>query len=122
MYGSNNDQNTFASLLVNIKNNSTHSAETSSYDYEPDSRPENDVSNLSSNDCGTRNNRKQSRQQRLPQAIIVGVKKSGTRALLEFLRVHPDVRAPGPEVHFFDRNYHKGLDWYRCVELPCDLR
>jgi len=51
--------------------------------------------------------------QRLPQAIIIGVKKGGTRALLEFLRVHPDVRAPGPEVHFFDRYYHRGLDWYR---------
>lgn len=51
--------------------------------------------------------------QRLPQAIIIGVKKGGTRALLEFLRTHPDVRAPGPEVHFFDKNYQKGLDWYR---------
>lgn len=51
--------------------------------------------------------------QRLPQAIIIGVKKGGTRALLEFLRTHPDVRAPGPEVHFFDKNYSKGLDWYR---------
>jgi len=52
---------------------------------------------------------------RLPQAIIIGVKKGGTRALLEFLRIHPDVRAPGPEVHFFDRNYDRGLDWYRSV-------
>jgi len=52
---------------------------------------------------------------RLPQAIIIGVKKGGTRALLEFLRTHPDVRAPGPEVHFFDRYYDKGLDWYRSV-------
>ena len=50
---------------------------------------------------------------RLPQAIIIGVKKGGTRALLEYLRIHPDVRAPGPEPHFFDRNYDKGLDWYR---------
>ncbi|KAL4648606.1 heparan sulfate glucosamine 3-O-sulfotransferase 3A1-like [Arapaima gigas] len=50
---------------------------------------------------------------KLPQAIIVGVKKGGTRALLEFLRVHPDVRATGAEPHFFDRNYDKGLRWYR---------
>lgn len=49
----------------------------------------------------------------LPQAIIIGVKKGGTRALLEFLRVHPDVRAVGAEPHFFDRSYHKGLAWYR---------
>ena len=52
-------------------------------------------------------------QRRLPQAIIIGAKKAGTRALLEFLRIHPDVRAPGPEPHFFDRYYHKGLTWYR---------
>ncbi|KAI5607454.1 heparan sulfate glucosamine 3-O-sulfotransferase 3B1, partial [Silurus asotus] len=50
---------------------------------------------------------------RLPQAIIVGVKKGGTRALLEFLRVHPDVRAAGAEPHFFDRFYGNGLQWYR---------
>ncbi|WKY04621.1 hypothetical protein Q1695_005548 [Nippostrongylus brasiliensis] len=48
-----------------------------------------------------------------PSAIIVGVKKAGTRALLEFLRLNPTIRAPGPEVHFFDKNYHEGLDWYR---------
>uniref|UniRef100_W5LS27 Sulfotransferase n=1 Tax=Astyanax mexicanus TaxID=7994 RepID=W5LS27_ASTMX len=50
---------------------------------------------------------------RLPQALIIGVKKGGTRALLEFLRVHPDVRAVGAEPHFFDRNYQNGLQWYR---------
>ncbi|KAL8163065.1 UNVERIFIED_CONTAM: hypothetical protein K2H54_005855 [Gekko kuhli] len=50
---------------------------------------------------------------RLPQALIVGVKKGGTRALLEFLRVHPDVRAVGAEPHFFDRHHARGLAWYR---------
>ncbi|XP_063285025.1 heparan sulfate glucosamine 3-O-sulfotransferase 6 [Pelobates fuscus] len=50
---------------------------------------------------------------KFPQAIIVGVKKGGTRALLEYLRVHPDVRALGAEPHFFDRFYDKGLEWYR---------
>uniref|UniRef100_A0A8C5GXL7 Sulfotransferase n=1 Tax=Gouania willdenowi TaxID=441366 RepID=A0A8C5GXL7_GOUWI len=50
---------------------------------------------------------------KFPQAIIIGVKKGGTRALLEFLRIHPDVRAVGSEPHFFDRFYHKGLEWYR---------
>ncbi|CAJ0600907.1 unnamed protein product [Cylicocyclus nassatus] len=52
-------------------------------------------------------------QKKFPTAIIVGVKKAGTRALLEFLRLNPHIQAPGPEVHFFDKNYHKGLDWYR---------
>lgn len=50
---------------------------------------------------------------KLPQAVIIGVKKGGTRALLEFLRVHPDIRAVGAEPHFFDRNYDNGLEWYR---------
>ncbi|KAL0893292.1 hypothetical protein ABMA27_014884 [Loxostege sticticalis] len=49
---------------------------------------------------------------RLPDALIIGVKKCGTRALLEFLRLHPDVRAAGSEVHFFDKFYHKGFEWY----------
>ena len=56
---------------------------------------------------------------KLPNAIIIGVKKGGTRALLEFLRIHPDIRAPGPEPHFFDRNYHLGLEWYRLVDIEC---
>lgn len=52
---------------------------------------------------------------KLPQALIIGVKKGGTRALLEFLRVHPDIRAVGAEPHFFDRNYHNGMEWYRWI-------
>ncbi|KAK2533569.1 hypothetical protein Q9233_004783 [Columba guinea] len=54
-------------------------------------------------------------EKRLPQALIIGVKKGGTRALLEAIRAHPDVRAVGTEPHFFDRNYEKGLEWYRCL-------
>uniref|UniRef100_H3D5H4 Sulfotransferase n=1 Tax=Tetraodon nigroviridis TaxID=99883 RepID=H3D5H4_TETNG len=52
---------------------------------------------------------------KLPNAIIVGVKKGGTRAVLEFIRIHPDVRAAGTETHFFDRNYDRGLEWYRAL-------
>ena len=50
---------------------------------------------------------------RLPQAVVIGAKKAGTRALLEYLRLHPAVVAAGPEPHFFDRNYDMGLEWYR---------
>uniref|UniRef100_A0A1B6H004 Sulfotransferase domain-containing protein n=1 Tax=Cuerna arida TaxID=1464854 RepID=A0A1B6H004_9HEMI len=57
---------------------------------------------------------------RLPQALIIGVKKSGTRALLEFIRLHPDVRAAGSEVHFFDRHYNRGFNWYR-RHMPATL-
>ncbi|KAF4531951.1 hypothetical protein B566_EDAN006643 [Ephemera danica] len=52
---------------------------------------------------------------KLPEALIIGVKKGGTRALLEFIRIHPDVRAAGTEMHFFDRLYFKGFEWYRYV-------
>lgn len=52
---------------------------------------------------------------RLPNAIIIGVKKGGTRALLEILKIHPSIKACNSEVHFFDRdhNYKRGLSWYR---------
>ncbi|XP_042331966.1 heparan sulfate glucosamine 3-O-sulfotransferase 1-like [Sceloporus undulatus] len=54
-------------------------------------------------------------KQRLPKSIIIGVRKGGTRALLEMLSLHPQVAAAHSEVHFFnvEENYHKGLDWYR---------
>lgn len=52
---------------------------------------------------------------RLPQALIIGVRKCGTRALLEMLHLHPAIQKAAGEVHFFDRdeNYSRGLDWYR---------
>ncbi|PAA61081.1 hypothetical protein BOX15_Mlig000729g2 [Macrostomum lignano] len=43
------------------------------------------------------------RVRRLPQAIVIGARKCGTRALLDFLEVHPRVRAARGEVHYFDR-------------------
>jgi hypothetical protein len=53
----------------------------------------------------------------LPQAIIVGVKKCGTRALLKFLSIHPAIAASTSEIHFFDspNNFRLGLNWYRYV-------
>lgn len=58
-------------------------------------------------------NQQTNMSKKLPQALIIGVKKGGTRALLEFIRLHPDVKAAGAEVHFFDKYYDNGLDWYR---------
>uniref|UniRef100_UPI00358EA433 heparan sulfate glucosamine 3-O-sulfotransferase 1-like n=1 Tax=Myxine glutinosa TaxID=7769 RepID=UPI00358EA433 len=51
----------------------------------------------------------------LPAAIIIGVRKGGTRALLEMLNLHPGVAVADNEVHFFDddHNFARGLDWYR---------
>jgi hypothetical protein len=65
----------------------------------------------------TYNSSQQGPQRRFPNALIIGVKKGGTGALLEFIQWHPDVRATGKEVHFFDNNYDKGLDWYRSQML-----
>ncbi|KAM9325329.1 heparan sulfate glucosamine 3-O-sulfotransferase 1-like [Gastrophryne carolinensis] len=52
---------------------------------------------------------------RTPQTIIVGVRKGGTRALLEMLDIHPNIVVAATEVHFFDwdENYIKGIEWYR---------
>ena len=40
--------------------------------------------------------------QRLPDVIIVGVKKSGTITLINFLNYHPSIAAAG-EISFFER-------------------
>ena len=51
---------------------------------------------------------------RLPECIIIGVRKGGTRALLEMLTLHPSIRMAAQEVHFFDNdtNYARGYSWY----------
>ncbi|XP_077991521.1 heparan sulfate glucosamine 3-O-sulfotransferase 1-like [Glandiceps talaboti] len=56
----------------------------------------------------------QSMERRLPQAIIIGIRKCGTRALLNMLKIHPKIRTASDEIHYFDRdeNYKQGLDWY----------
>ena len=47
---------------------------------------------------------------RPPDAIIIGAKKCGTRALLNFLNAHPDIKAAGREIHFFDKEEYYGKD------------
>lgn len=55
------------------------------------------------------------RVKRLPQALIIGARKCGTRALLKFLQINPQIRAAQNEVHFFDRDdrFRLGLEWYK---------
>lgn len=50
----------------------------------------------------------------LPDIIIIGVRKGGTRALLEMLSLHDSIAAAQSEVHFFDSDahYQRGLEWY----------
>jgi hypothetical protein len=53
-------------------------------------------------------------RRRLPDFIIVGAAKGGTTSLWQYLIEHPDVQSPiTKEVCFFDRNFSRGLDWYR---------
>lgn len=54
-------------------------------------------------------------KRRLPQCIIIGVRKAGTRAVLEYLSLNDHIRKADQEVHFFDNDerYALGLDYYR---------
>ncbi len=50
----------------------------------------------------------------LPDFLIIGAQRSGTSTLYQHIARHPCVgRAFRKEVHYFDRNYARGLDWYR---------
>jgi len=49
-----------------------------------------------------------------PNFIIIGAQKCGTTSLYQYLIQHPQiVPASQKEVHFFDLNFVKGMDWYR---------
>lgn len=56
-----------------------------------------------------------------PAFIIIGTQKGGTSSLYRYLALHPDVRgAARKEMHFFDRHYTLGSDWYRS-QFPIGL-
>lgn len=57
---------------------------------------------------------------KLPNVVIVGPQKTGTSALLSFLKLHPNVTSNKnvegsfEEMQFFGgTNYYKGFDWYQ---------
>jgi hypothetical protein len=53
-------------------------------------------------------------KRRLPEFIIVGAQKSGTTSLYRYLEAHPNMVPPiTKELTFFDRNFHRGTQWYR---------
>jgi hypothetical protein len=49
---------------------------------------------------------------KLPDFLIIGAMRSGTSWLAKLLASHPRIFLPDVEVHFFDKHYAKGLDWY----------
>ena len=58
---------------------------------------------------------------KIPGGIVIGASKGGTRALLNYLALHPQVRTSPHEVNFFDQHYTEGLEWYK-NQMPfnCD--
>ena len=51
---------------------------------------------------------------KLPDFIIIGCQRGGTTSLYNYITSHPDVEpASQKELHFFDYNFDKGLDWYK---------
>ena len=60
------------------------------------------------------------RRKHLPDCILIGERKTGTTALLHFLKQHPQIKAADREVHYFDRsrNYKHGINWYRKQMKP----
>jgi hypothetical protein len=50
----------------------------------------------------------------LPSIVIIGAQRAGTTSLFDALVRHPHAARPTTkEVHFFDENFWRGLDWYR---------
>lgn len=56
-----------------------------------------------------------SRMRVLPDFLIIGVQRAGTTSLYRYLTQHPAVRpiVLTKGAHYFDTNYHEGIDWYR---------
>jgi hypothetical protein len=50
----------------------------------------------------------------LPDFIIIGGQRCATSSLHLYLAEHPSIGAPSmKEVHYFDTNFDRGIDWYR---------
>lgn len=51
----------------------------------------------------------------LPHFILIGAQKGGTTYLYELLAAHPRMLPAysKKEIHYFDRHFHRGEDWYR---------
>lgn len=48
-----------------------------------------------------------------PTFLYVGMPKAASSWIFEILRQHPEIFVPlAKNIEFFDRNYHRGIDWY----------
>ena len=50
----------------------------------------------------------------LPNFLVIGAMRCGTTLLDQLLRKNSDIYLPQKrkEVHFFDRYYERGIEWY----------
>ncbi|MGH8824412.1 MAG: sulfotransferase family protein [Jiangellaceae bacterium] len=48
----------------------------------------------------------------LPNFVVIGAMRSGSTSLYKYLQDHPQVFMPRKEIHFFDRKWDRGLQWY----------
>lgn len=49
----------------------------------------------------------------LPNFLIIGAPRSGTTWIQENIKHHPEIFMPEQkEIHFFDRNYAMGIEYY----------
>lgn len=49
----------------------------------------------------------------LPDYLLIGAQKAGTTSLYAYLVQHPQIgRSLRKEIHYFDRHFDRGLDWY----------
>ena len=56
----------------------------------------------------------------LPTFIICGTQRGGTTTLYHYLKEHPQIcMSEKKEVHYFDLNYHKSLQWYESHFKDC---
>ncbi|RMH77884.1 MAG: sulfotransferase [Cyanobacteria bacterium J007] len=55
----------------------------------------------------------------MPDFLIIGAQKCGTTSLYHYLVQHPKIiPARQKEVHFFDLNFDRGLEWYTAQFFP----
>lgn len=48
----------------------------------------------------------------MPDFLIIGTQKAGTTWLMRKLGAHPNVFMAPRQIHYFDREYFRGSDWY----------
>ena len=62
-------------------------------------------------------------EKRPPSAIVIGVQKSGTRELMDFMHLHPHIQIYHKEIYemdYFDKQYGKGIRWLT-EQMPCSF-